>query len=78
MAAYLLGYVRGGTFRIPDPEMEADYLSLFEVLQAIAHDAWPSPLPESLGPYRTLIQSRSEPLQFAAALVAVAVLRIAR
>lgn len=79
LAAYLLGYVHGRAFRIPDPEMEADYLSLFEVLlQAIAEDAWPKVLPESLGPYRALIQSRTEPAQFAAALVAVADLRMAR
>lgn len=79
MAAYLLGYVRGGAFRIPDPEMEADYLSLFDVLlQAIAGDAWPTALPDSLGPYRTLIQSRGTPSQFASALVAVADLRMAR
>jgi hypothetical protein len=79
MAAYLLGYVRGGAFRIPDPEMEADYLSLFEVLlRAIADDAWPTVLPESLGPYRALIQSRNEPVDFDAALVAVTDLRMAR
>jgi hypothetical protein len=79
MAAYLLGYVRGGAFRIPDPEMEADYLSLFEVLLlAIADDVWPTVLPESLGPYRALIQSRNEPTDFDAALVAVTDLRMAR
>lgn len=78
MATYLLGYVHGGAFRIPDPEMEADYLSLFGVLlQAIADSAWPT-LPESLGPYRALIQFRDEPSQFAATLVAVADLRMAR
>lgn len=79
LASYLLGYLRGGAFRIPDPEMEADYLSLFDVLlRTIADDAWPTELPPSLGPYLALLEARLDSAPFAAALVAVADLRMAR
>lgn len=79
MAKYLQGYLQSGAFRVPDSEMEADYLGLFGVLlQAIVDDAWPSELPAALGPYRTLIATRADASEFARALVSVADLRMAR
>jgi hypothetical protein len=79
MAKYLLGYIKGRAFRVPDPQMEGDYLALFGLLlQVMTDEAWPAALPAGLGPYQELIEARRDPVRSARALVAVADLRMAR
>ncbi len=78
LAGDLLGYHAGGSIRIPSAEHDGEFLALFEVLaRAIADERWPS-LSEALGPYKALIEARTNQVAFEAALGDVLDLRMAR